>query len=124
MSGTHLYHQGLCAGLEAICANRVCDVARGRVRGSLPSAENLVRAASDAPSEVARAVSATERAICEELRLGKVSVASSGLGNQEENVDPEYQCPICLVGFMTSVYTCLWNRLPLSGCDSSASRAP
>ena len=59
-------------------------------------AENLVRAPSDAPSDVARAVSATERAICEELRLGRVSVASSGLGSQED-VDPEYQCPICLV---------------------------
>ncbi len=59
-------------------------------------AEKLVRAPSDAASEVARAVSATERAICEELRLGRVSVASSGLGSQEE-VDPEYQCPICLV---------------------------
>ena len=41
-------------------------------------------------------MSATERAICEELRLGRVSVASSGLGSQED-VDPEYQCPICLV---------------------------
>ena len=59
-------------------------------------AEKLVRAPSDAAPEVARAVSATERAICEELRLGRVSVASSGLGSQEE-VDPEYQCPICLV---------------------------
>ena len=83
-----------------------------------------MRAASDAPSEVARAVSATERAICEELRLSKVSVASSGLGNQEENVDPEYQCPICLVGFMTFVYTCFWNILPISGYNSCASRAP
>ncbi|CAL5221648.1 g3875 [Coccomyxa viridis] len=59
------------------------------------SCKNLVRAPSDAASEVARAVSATERAICEELRLGRVSVASSGLGSQEE-VDPDYQCPICL----------------------------
>lgn len=41
-------------------------------------------------------MSATERAICENLRLGRVSVASSGLGSQDE-VDPEYQCPICLV---------------------------
>lgn len=64
----------------------------------LRPAENLVRAPSDAASEVARAVSATERAICEELRLGRVSVASSGLGSQEE-VDPDYQCPICLVSY-------------------------
>ena len=48
-------------------------------------------------------MSATERAICEDLRLGRVSVASSGLGSQEE-VDAEYQCPICLVSRPQSSY--------------------
>ena len=59
-------------------------------------AEKLVTAPSDATSEVARAVSATERAIRKELELSRISVASSGVGDQQE-ADPEYQCPICLV---------------------------
>ncbi|CAK0780442.1 hypothetical protein CVIRNUC_005055 [Coccomyxa viridis] len=59
------------------------------------SAKKLVTAPSDATSEVARAVSATERAIRKELELSRISVASSGVGDQQE-ADPEYQCPICL----------------------------
>ena len=59
-------------------------------------AEKLVTAPSDATSEVARAVSATERAIRKELELSRISVASSGVGDPQE-ADPEYQCPICLV---------------------------
>lgn len=55
-----------------------------------------MRAPSDAPTEVARAVSATEKAIVAGLRLNRVSIASSGIGEPDE-VDSEYQCPICLV---------------------------
>jgi hypothetical protein len=55
-----------------------------------------VHAPEGASAEVASAVSANEAAMREVLQLSRVSVASSALTSEEE-VDPEYQCPICLV---------------------------
>ncbi|BDA43089.1 probable E3 ubiquitin-protein ligase BAH1-like 1 at C-terminar half [Coccomyxa sp. Obi] len=46
---------------------------------------------------VAQAVYANEAAMRKELQLSRFSMASSGTGSTEEmDIDPEYQCPICL----------------------------
>lgn len=41
-------------------------------------------------------MSLNEAAVREVLQLNRVSVASSGLSTDEE-IDPDHQCPICLV---------------------------
>lgn len=62
--------------------------------GAVASVE-LARGSS---SLVAQAVHANEAAMRKELELSRFSLASSGTGSTEEvEVDPEYQCPICLV---------------------------
>ena len=50
-----------------------------------------------APEEVARAIQANEAAVREVLQLRHISLASSGVGEAEPDVDPDYLCPICLV---------------------------
>ena len=50
-----------------------------------------------APPEVARAIQANEAAVREVLQLRHISLASSGVGDAEDEVDPDYLCPICLV---------------------------
>lgn len=56
----------------------------------------LARGASDL---VAQAVHANEAAMRKDLQLSRVSMASSGTGSTEIDIDPEYQCPICLVRY-------------------------
>ncbi len=54
-------------------------------------------AAGPAAAERARAQAANEAAMRDVLELRHLSLASSGVGTGEEDVDPDYTCPICLV---------------------------
>lgn len=57
-----------------------------------------VELAKGASNVVAQAVLANEAAMRKELQLSRFSMASSGTSSTEEmEIDPEYQCPICLV---------------------------
>ncbi|CAL8468915.1 g8456 [Coccomyxa elongata] len=56
-----------------------------------------VELAMGASNVVAQAVLANEAAMRKELQLSRFSMTSSGTGGTEEmEIDPEYQCPICL----------------------------
>ena len=65
-----------------------------------------------ASEEVAKAMAANEAAMRDVLQLRHLSLASSGLGDQETDVDPEYTCPICLVCASTFLMQAVLGFVP------------